>query len=123
MDPAALTLTREGASALRDKYELVYRRQSQTPNQIWQVDHTELDIEILDPGGARVRPWLTVILDDCSRAVPGYTVGLGAPKDRAGGDRYPAASRGRGRGTESRPSDRCAERPAKPAYRVQSSIE
>ncbi|GAA3139968.1 hypothetical protein GCM10020255_016260 [Rhodococcus baikonurensis] len=79
MDPAALTLAREGASALRDKYELVYRRQSQTPNQIWQVDHTELDIEILDPGGARVRPWLTVILDDCSRAVPGYTVGLGAP--------------------------------------------
>lgn len=26
-----------------------------------------------------MRPWLTVILDDCSRAVPGYTVGLGAP--------------------------------------------
>ncbi|MDN5544807.1 MAG: Mu transposase C-terminal domain-containing protein [Rhodococcus sp. (in: high G+C Gram-positive bacteria)] len=79
MDPAALTLAREGASALRDKYELVYRRQSETPNQIWQVDHTELDIEVLDPGGARVRPWLTVILDDCSRAIPGYTVGIGAP--------------------------------------------
>lgn len=79
MDPAALTLAREGASALRDKYELVYRRQSETPNEIWQVDHTELDIEVLDPGGLRVRPWLTVVLDDCSRAIPGYTVGLGAP--------------------------------------------
>ncbi|MGA4788843.1 hypothetical protein [Nocardia sp. AB354] len=29
--------------------------------------------------GKHRRLWLTVVLDDCSRAVPGYTVNLGAP--------------------------------------------
>ncbi|MGW4067883.1 Mu transposase C-terminal domain-containing protein [Nocardia grenadensis] len=45
---------------------------------MWQADHTQLDILVLDAGKPR-RPWLTVILDDCSRAVAGYTVTLGAP--------------------------------------------
>ncbi|MHA7241459.1 transposase [Arthrobacter sp. TMS1-12-1] len=34
---------------------------------------------ILDKAGNPVRPWLTVVLDDYSRAVAGYTVFLGAP--------------------------------------------
>lgn len=79
LDPAMLTLAHEGATALRDRYELAYRRSADHPNEIWQADHTELDIEILDPGGRPARPWLTVVLDDHSRAVPGYTVGLDAP--------------------------------------------
>lgn len=79
LDPAMLTLAHEGATALRDRYELVYRRSADHPNEIWQADHTELDTEILDPGGRPAPPWLTVVLDDHSRAVPGYTVGLDAP--------------------------------------------
>ncbi len=77
--PAMLTLAHDGRVALRDKYELVYRRQSERPNTLWQVDHTELDILVVDSAGASARPWLTVVLDGHSRAVPGYTVGLGAP--------------------------------------------
>lgn len=79
LDPALLTLAHDGASALRDRYELAYRRTAEHPNDIWQADHTELDIEILDPGGNPARPWLTVVLDDHSRAIPGYTAGLDTP--------------------------------------------
>jgi putative transposase len=73
-----LTLAHDGAVALRDTYELVYRRRSEHPNAMWQVDHTQLDILVLH-ADEPVRPWLTIVLDDHSRAVPGYTVGLGAP--------------------------------------------
>lgn len=73
-----LTLAHDGAVALRDTYELIYRRRAEHPNAMWQVDHTQLDILVLH-AGEPVRPWLTVVLDDHSRAVPGYTVGLGAP--------------------------------------------
>ncbi|MEA3533084.1 Mu transposase C-terminal domain-containing protein [Nocardia beijingensis] len=78
LDPAMLTLAHDGAAAFRDTYELVYRRRAEHPNQMWQADHTQLDILVVEAGRNR-RPWLTVVLDDCSRAVPGYTVNLGAP--------------------------------------------
>ena len=63
----------------RDDFELVLRRESADPNDIWQADHTELDVMVLDERGKPARPWLTVILDDHSRAVAGYTVFLGDP--------------------------------------------
>lgn len=79
IDPALMTLAHNGSAALRDRYELVYRREADRPNEIWQADHTELDILVVDGDGRPARPWLTLILDDHSRAVAGYTVFLGAP--------------------------------------------
>ena len=79
LDPQLVTLAHDGPTALRDRYELVYRRQSDRPNQIWQADHTELDLLVLDADGSPARPWLSVVLDDCSRAVAGYSLFLGAP--------------------------------------------
>ena len=79
LDPHLLVLAHDGPAAFRDRYELILRRQADRPNQVWQADHTELDILILDERGQPARPWLTVVLDDCSRAVCGYTVFLGAP--------------------------------------------
>ena len=79
LDPAMVTLAQEGPAAFRDRFELVYRRRAECPNAIWQADHTELDILILDANGATVRPWLTTVIDDHSRAVAGYRVFLGAP--------------------------------------------
>ena len=79
LDPHLMTLAHEGPVALRDRYELVYRRQAEHPNDIWQADHTELDLLVLDADGTPARPWLTVVLDDCSRAVAGYSLFLGAP--------------------------------------------
>jgi len=79
LDPGLITLAHHGPAAYRDRFELVYRRESARPNQLWQADHTELDVMVLDHRQRPARPWLTVILDDHSRAVPGYTVFLEAP--------------------------------------------
>jgi putative transposase len=46
---------------------------------MWQADHTLLDIIVVNSKGAPVRPWLTVILDDHSRAIAGYFISLVAP--------------------------------------------
>lgn len=61
------------------RHELVYRRRAERPNQIWQADHTQLDILILGASGKPDRPWLTTVMDDYSRAICGYTVFTGAP--------------------------------------------
>jgi putative transposase len=46
--PALLTLSHEGVKAYRQKFELIYRRECKAPNEIWQCDHTELNIYVLD---------------------------------------------------------------------------
>ena len=77
--PALVSLAHEGQAAFRNRFELLYRHRAERPNAIWQADHTEFDILILDTNGAAVRPWLTTVIDDYSRAVAGYMVFLGAP--------------------------------------------
>jgi len=74
-----LALAHDGRAAYRDRYELVYRRESERPNEQWQADHNKLDVLVLDDKDRPARPWLTVILDDHSRAVAGYVVFLEAP--------------------------------------------
>ena len=79
IDPALRTLAVEGARRYAEVFELVYRRQAARPNEIWQADHTQLDLWVVTPAGQPARPWLTVIEDDHSRAIAGYAVNLGAP--------------------------------------------
>ena len=79
LDRGLLALAHHEGDVYRDGFELVLRRESAHPNDLWQADHTELDVMVLDEAGRPARPWLTVILDDHSRAVAGYTVILGAP--------------------------------------------
>src|SRR5437899_2724535 len=71
--PAALvSLAHDGPKVYADRFELLYRREAGRTNEMWQADHTPLDIWILDEHGRPARPWLSVILDDYSRAVAGY---------------------------------------------------
>ena len=79
IDPGMMTLAQQGAAVYRDKYELVWRRRAERPNAVWQADHTELDILVFDTGHRPVRPWLTTIMDDYSRALCGYMIFTGAP--------------------------------------------
>jgi len=79
LNPALVTLAHEGSAALRDKFEIVYRHRADRPNAVWQADHTQLDLITLDANGKEVRPWLTTVIDDYSRAVAGYLVFYGAP--------------------------------------------
>ena len=65
LDPAIVALAHDGPAAFRDRFELVYRRRATHPNDVWQADHTQLDIIVLDSDGQPVRPWLTVILAGC----------------------------------------------------------
>lgn len=79
IDPGLLTLAQHGDAAYRNRFELVLRRTTARPNEQWQADLTLLDIAVLDKSGVPARPWLTVVLDDHSRAAAGYTVFIGTP--------------------------------------------
>ena len=82
LDPALVTLAHEGPAAYREKFDLLCRREASRPNEIWQADHTPLDLWVRDERDQPARPWLTVITvirDDCSRAVAGYSLNLTAP--------------------------------------------
>jgi putative transposase len=79
LDPALVVLAHQGTRRYEELYDLVYRREAGKPNEIWQADHTELDLWVVTPSGKPDRPWLTVVEDDHSRAVAGYAVNLGAP--------------------------------------------
>lgn len=78
--PADLrVLAHEGTTSYEQQYEIIFRREASKPNEIWQADHTLLDINVLDCNGALKRPWLTVIMDDYSRAIVGYYISFDAP--------------------------------------------
>lgn len=79
LSPGMMTLAHEGSKAYSAAYEMVYRREAARPNEVWQADHTPLDIWVLDERGQADRPWLTVILDDYSRAVMGWRLSFKDP--------------------------------------------
>ena len=79
LDPAMRTLAHEGSAAYRDRYELIHRHRAVRPNAVWQCDHTEMDILVVGSNGKPLRPSLTVVLDDHSRAVAGYSLLTDAP--------------------------------------------
>ncbi|EPH84153.1 hypothetical protein IGL14_002697 [Enterococcus sp. DIV1938] len=74
-----IQLAHEGEKTYKEKYDLIAIRETTRPNEIWQADHTLLDINLLDEKGNINRPWLTIILDDYSRAVSGYYLSFSAP--------------------------------------------
>jgi len=79
LDPALVRLAQEGAKAHAQRFDLLHRREAARPNQIWQADHTELDILVQDVDGSAVRPWLTVVIDDHSRAIAAYQLTTSPP--------------------------------------------
>ena len=42
LDPGLVTLAHAGSKAYRTTFDLLYRREAQGPNDIWQADHTLL---------------------------------------------------------------------------------
>jgi putative transposase len=79
LDPALVLLAHEGRKAYQDVYDLVFRREASRPNEIWQADHTLLNLWLLADDGQPARPWLTVIEDDYSRCIAGYFLTFAAP--------------------------------------------
>ena len=79
LDPGLVTLAHAGSKAYRTTFDLLYRREADTSNAIWQADHTLLDLWVQQESGPPARPWLTVIMDDYSRAIAGFGVSWHAP--------------------------------------------
>ncbi len=63
----------------RETFDLLYRWEASGPNELWQADHTQLDVWLHDDRGQPAKPWLTVILDDYSRAVAGFGLSFRSP--------------------------------------------
>jgi putative transposase len=79
LDPALLILAHAGTKAYRTTFDLLYRREAAHANAIWQADHTLLDLWVFRENTPPARPWLTVIMDDYSRAIAGFGVSFRAP--------------------------------------------
>ncbi len=77
--PDLMTLAHQGTKVYADRFDLLFRREASRPNEMWQADHTPLDLWVLDERGRPARPWLTIIPDDYSRAVAGYALSLHDP--------------------------------------------
>lgn len=73
------TLAHQGAKSYGESFDLIHRREASKPNSIWQADHAQLDIKLLKEDGSTARPWLTIVIDDYSRAIAGYYLGFDAP--------------------------------------------
>lgn len=73
------TLAHEGLKAYKQAFGLIHRFEADRPNEIWQADHTPLDILILNSKNEPIKPWLTIVIDDYSRAIPGYFLGFQPP--------------------------------------------
>ncbi|MBD3557321.1 DDE-type integrase/transposase/recombinase [Planktothrix sp. FACHB-1355] len=49
-------------------------------NQVWQADHTKVDVLVVDSLGEILgRPWLTIVVDTYSRCIMGMHIGFDAP--------------------------------------------
>jgi len=83
LDPQQVTKARQGARAARQQYEPVGRSpfDELLPLELVQIDHTQLDVIVVDEGRRRTlgRPWLTLAIDVASRVVTGFYVSLDAP--------------------------------------------
>lgn len=55
--------------------------QGQEVNFEWEVDHTLLDVIVIDPdtGKAGARPWMTTILDRYTRCIVGFSLSFAPP--------------------------------------------
>lgn len=72
-------LAKYGDKVYENSYEVVMRRESKYPNEVWQVDHSLLNVKILLDNEKEEFPWLTIVIDDFSRAVMGFCLFIGAP--------------------------------------------
>jgi len=61
----------------RRRYELYLRWEPSARNEVWEMDHAQLDIHVLPVRGKRLAtPWLTVVIDGYSRVVMGWALSL-----------------------------------------------
>lgn len=71
---------RQGPKAAEQHTPRPGRYEVKRPWDVWQIDHTLADVIIIDREGRPIgRPWLTVVIDVCTRMMAGFYVGLEPP--------------------------------------------
>lgn len=77
----ALMTRQKGTKAARQVYEARPGALAVTrPMALVEIDHTQVDLQVVDAGGAKVgRPWLTLAIDVATRAVVGWYLTMNAP--------------------------------------------
>jgi putative transposase len=76
LSPAERASARRGESGRRE-HRLYLRYEAPHRNAVWQADHKQLPLLIVPPGRRRGRrPWVTLFLDDYSRAITGWAISL-----------------------------------------------
>jgi len=91
LDPVTTESKRKGprvAYQLEEFYwelDLTTPRHGERPFEIAHIDHTELDIELVDSKtwNNLGRPWLTLMTDSCSRRILAYVLSFESPSYRA----------------------------------------
>jgi putative transposase len=82
-DARAVMQARAGAAAARQRYGPLKASSLQPgwPLEVVQIDHTRLDVLVVDEGDRRPleRPWLTLAIDVASRLVTGFHVTFEPP--------------------------------------------
>ncbi|TMC22123.1 MAG: DDE-type integrase/transposase/recombinase [Chloroflexi bacterium] len=79
LSPSLVTLAHEGGDVYAEKYDLLYRWEAKRANEVWQADHCQLQIWLLNEQGRAAKPMLTIVLDDYSRCIAGYRLSWQAP--------------------------------------------
>jgi putative transposase len=51
LDRGLVALAHGGVNTYRDEFEMVLRWEAASPNDVWQADHTKLDVMMLDQAG------------------------------------------------------------------------
>jgi len=79
LDQRLKTLAHDGDKAYEQRFDELLRREAKHPNDIWQCDHKDLKLWAVDHNGRIGKVWITAILDDFSRMIPGYFLAIGTP--------------------------------------------
>lgn len=85
LPPDEVTLHRLGAKAVREQHAGQPKRAPDggQPLGLVEIDHTKLDVFVLDEEGNKSRPYITVALDVFTRMVLGFHLTLAAPSSKS----------------------------------------
>jgi putative transposase len=75
LTPAERAAWIEGEHARRS-LDVYLRRPATRRNEAWEADHKQLPVLVTPPRGPAVRPWVTTIIDDGTRALVGWALSV-----------------------------------------------